>query len=119
MNQLPKLKDFEPPQGYFDKLPDQILAKSKVRKSQIWIKYAAAAAVVLGMAITWQAGVFNSQDQELSSEELALLYIESQVWTAEDILSMTDDPNAILDQIIEEEMPLAEDLWLEDELNWF
>lgn len=119
MNQLPKLKDFEAPQGYFDKLPDQILAKSKVRKSQIWIKYAAAAAVVLGMAISWQAGVFTSQSPALASEELALLYIESQVWTAEDILSMTDDPNAILDQIIEEEMPLSEDLWLGDELNWF
>lgn len=119
MNQLPKLKDFEAPEGYFDKLPDQIIAKSKVKKSQTWISYAAAAAVVLGMAITWQAGIFTSKTQELSSEELALLYIESQVWTAEDILSMTDDPNAILDQIIEEEMPLTEELWAEDELNWF
>lgn len=119
MNHLPKLKDFEAPEGYFDKLPDQIIAKSKARKTQSWISYAAAAAVVLGMAITWQAGVFTKTTHELSSEELALLYIESQVWTAEDILSMTDDPNAILDQIIEEEMPLSEDLWLEDELNWF
>jgi hypothetical protein len=119
MNQLPKLKDFEAPKGYFDELPDQILSKSKAGKSQTWIKYAAAAAVVLGVAISWQVGVFTAKTQELSSEELAQLYIESQVWTAEDILSMTDDPNAILDQIIEEEMPLTEELWAEDELNWF
>ncbi len=119
MNQLPKLKDFEAPQGYFDRLPDQIMAKSKAKKSQIWIKYSTAAAVVLGLAISWQAGIFKSQSKELTSEELALLYIESQIWTAEDILSMTDDPNAILDQIIEEEMPLSEELWAEDELNWF
>lgn len=119
MNQLPKLKAFEAPKGYFDKLPDQIIAKSNERKTQSWIKYAAAAAVVLGMAITWQAEIFSAKTQELSSEELALLYIESQVWTAEDILSMTDDPNAILDQIIEEEMPLTQDLWAEDEQNWF
>lgn len=119
MNQLPKLKDFEAPKGYFDQLPDQILAKSRVRKSQIWMRYAAAAVVVLGLAVSWQAGVFAPKNQQLTTEEVATLYIESQVWTAEDILSMADDPNALLDQIINEEMPLSEDLWIEDELNWF
>lgn len=119
MNQLPKFKDFEAPQGYFDKLPDQILAKSKTSKTSVWIKYAAAAAVVIGLTLTWQADLFTPQPQQLTTEEEALLYIESQVWTAEDILSMTEDPNAILDQIIEEEMPLTEELWAEDELNWF
>jgi hypothetical protein len=119
MNQLPKLKDFEAPEGYFDRLPDQILAKSKTKESYVWIKYAAAAVVVLGLAITWQTDLFAPKYQQLSAEEEALLYIESNVWTAEDILSMADDPNAILDQIINEEMPLTEDLWSEDELNWF
>lgn len=119
MNQLPKLKEFDAPQGYFDKLPDQILSKSKANKSNNWIKYTAAAAVIIGMSLAWQAGVFTPQSQVLSSDEIALLYIESQVWTTEDILSMTDDPDAILDQIIEEEMPLSEDLWADDELNWF
>ncbi|SEF87569.1 hypothetical protein [Algoriphagus boritolerans] len=119
MNQLPKLKNFEAPQGYFDKLPDQILAKTKTKKTQNWIGYAAAAVLVLGMAIAWQSGILTPKTQNLSSEELALLYIESQVWTAEDILSMAEDPNAILDQIIEEELPLAEELWAEEEPNWF
>lgn len=119
MNHLPKFKDFEVPEGYFDRLPDQILAKSRVKKQQIWIRYAAAAALIIGLGLTWQAGIFSPKPQELSSEDLAILYIESQVWTSEDILSMTDDPNAILDQIIAEEMPLAEDLWTENELNWF
>lgn len=119
MNQLPKLKDFAAPKGYFHKLPDQILSRTKPKKSQNWISYAAAAVVVLGI-ITWQSGVLTPKTPALSSEELALLYIESQVWTAEDILSMADDPNAILDQIIEEEMPLTdEDLWIEEDLNWF
>lgn len=119
MNQLPKLKDFEAPQGYFDKLPDQIMSKTKARKPQVWIKYAAAAAVVLGFALTWQLGLYAPNYQQLTAEEEAFLYIESNIWTTEDILSMADDPNAILDQIINEEMPLTEDLWLEDELNWF
>ena len=119
MNQLPKFKDFEAPEGYFDHLPDQILAKSKAKKSQTWISFAAAASLLIGMGLSWQAGLFAPKAQDLTAEEIALLYIESQVWTAEDILSMSDDPNAILDQIIEEEMPLSEDLWAEDELNWF
>jgi hypothetical protein len=119
MNHLPKFKDFEAPEGYFDRLPDQILAKSRGKKKQIWIRFATAAALLIGLGLSWQAGIFSPKQQELSSEDLALLYIESQVWTSEDILSMTDDPNAILDQIIAEEMPLPEDLWSENELNWF
>ncbi|WP_111671094.1 hypothetical protein [Algoriphagus litoralis] len=119
MNHLPKLKDFEAPEGYFDRLPDQILVRSRVKKQHIWIRVAAAASIIIGLGLSWQAGVFKSEPPVLSAEEVANLYIESQVWTAEDILSMTDDPNAILDQIIEEEMPLSEDLWTENELNWF
>lgn len=119
MNHLPKLKDLQAPEGYFDRLPDQILAKAKTPKTNAWIKYAAAAAVVLGLGLSWQAGIFTPKPLPLSAEEEAILYIESQVWSAEDILSMSDDPNALLDQIIEEEMPLAEDLWGDDELNWF
>lgn len=119
MNQLPKLKDFEAPEGYFDRLPDQILKKAKKPKMQIWIKYAAAAVVILGLGLIWQTDLIKPNYEQLTYEEEAILYIESNVWSAEDILSMADDPNAILDQIINEEMPLSEDLWLEDELNWF
>lgn len=119
MNRLPKLKEFEAPNGYFDRLPDQILAKSKAPKSPVWIKYAAAAVVLCGLLVTWQTGVLEPSYPQLSYEEEAMLYIESQVWTSEDILSMADDPNALLDEIINEEMPLSEDLWIEDELNWF
>jgi hypothetical protein len=119
MNQIPKLKEFEAPEGYFDRLPDQILMKARKPRMQSWIPFAAAAAVVLGLGLIWQADLIKPQYPQLTSEEEAILYIESNVWTAEDILSMADDPNAILDQIINEEMPLSEDLWLEDELNWF
>lgn len=119
MNHLPKFKDFEAPKGYFDQLPDQILSKAKKPESKSWVKYAAAATIVFGLGLTWQLEIFKSESQILTTEEEALLYIESQVWTTEDILSMTEDPNALLDQIIEEEMPLSEELWAEDELNWF
>lgn len=119
MNQLPKLKEFKAPEGYFDQLPDQILAKAKKPKSRSWLNYAAAAAFLIGIGLSWQYGLFYTQEQILTAEEEAMLYIESQVWSTEDILSMTEDPNGLLDLIIQEEMPPSEELWAEDELNWF
>ncbi len=119
MNKLPKLKDFQVPDGYFDRLPDRIVAKEKNRKLPSPIKYAAAAVIALGLGLTWQLGLFAPDSRALSIDEEAQLYIESQVWTSEDVLSLADDPNALLDQIIEEEMPSSEELWIEDELNWF
>jgi hypothetical protein len=119
MNQLPKLKDFETPEGYFARLPDQILENTTFRKSYSWTKYAAAAVLLLGLGFFWQLGFLATEPQALTLEEEANLYIESQVWTTEDILSLSEDPNALLDQIIEEEMPASEELWAEDELNWF
>jgi len=118
MNRLPKLKDLDPPQGYFDRLPQQILDKAKSRKSFAWTRYAAAAVLLIGLGITWQLDRF-AVDQPLSTEEEANLYIESQLWSAEDVLSLSDDPNALLDQIIEEEWTATGELWPDDELDWF
>ncbi|GAA0879800.1 hypothetical protein GCM10009119_27690 [Algoriphagus jejuensis] len=119
MNKLPKIKDLQAPDGYFDRLPDDILAKTKPNNSVSWTKYAAAAAILIGLGLTWQFGGIPFEEQPISLDEEAHLYIESQIWTAEDILSFADDPNALLDQIIEEEMPTSEELWAEDESNWF
>ncbi len=119
MNQLPKLKDFDVPEGYFDRLPDQIFAKTAPRKNLSWTKYAAAAIILIGLGISWQLDRFVPVDQPLTPEEEANLYIESQLWTAEDVLSLSDDPNGLLDQIIEEELTASGELWEEDELNWF
>lgn len=119
MNHLPKLKDFQAPKDYFNRLPDQILAKAKAQKSFSWSKYAAAAVILLGLSLTWQLGLLSPDSQPISLEEEANLYIESQIWTSEDVLSLADDPNALLDQIIEEEMPTLEELWADDDLNWF
>jgi hypothetical protein len=47
-----------------------------------------------------------------------LLYIESEQWNAEDVLSLSDNPNELLDQIIEEELAKSEPLWKEEE-TWF
>ena len=61
-----------------------------------------------------------SEDKPIlvSPEEEALLYIESEQWSTEDVLSLSEDPNALLDQIIEEEYAKSEPLWTEEE-TWF
>ncbi|RIW12694.1 hypothetical protein D0X99_18005 [Algoriphagus lacus] len=118
MNQIPKLKDFEAPEGYFEQLPDQIIDQLKPAKSFSWIKYAAAA-VLLGLGITWQLDVFQAEPEPLTLEEEVNLYIDSHTWTDEDVLSLAENPDAVLDEILSEELPAEEDLWNEDEQNWF
>ncbi|MCE2777132.1 MAG: hypothetical protein LW824_05770 [Algoriphagus sp.] len=118
MQQIPKLKPFQTPENYFEELPEKILAKSKLPKPiQSWT-WAAAAVVLLGVGL-WQAGGFYEDKPILvSPEEEALLYIESEQWSTEDVLSLSDDPNALLDQIIEEEYAKSAPLWTEEE-TWF
>ena len=74
--------------------------------------------VLLGVGL-WQAGGFYEDKPILvSPEEEALLYIESEQWSTEDVLSLSEDPNALLDQIIEEEYAKTAPLWTEEE-TWF
>lgn len=119
MNQIPKLKDFKAPDGYFEQLPDQIMDQLKPAKTFSWTKYAAAAAVVMGLGILWQLDVFQPEPEPLTLEEEVNLYIDSHTWTDEDVLSLADNPDAVLDEILTEELPAEEDLWSEDEQNWF
>ena len=117
MEKLPKIKEFQAPKGYFEALPDSILSKTKNKSKQVFLKYAAAAVILLSLGI-WQFGTNTTPSEPISLDEKALLYIESNQWTAEDVLSLSDDPNAILDQIIQEEMAGIDPLWSEDD-NWF
>jgi hypothetical protein len=119
MNQLPKLKDFKAPDHYFEELPDQIMDRLTPVKSISWIKYAIAAAVVISLGILWQQDVFQTQPEPLTLEEEVNLYIDSYYWSDEDVLSLAENPEAVLDEILTEELPSEEELWIEDEQNWF
>ena len=117
MENLPKLQEFKAPEGYFEALPDRILQKSKRQRTSIFIRYAAAASVLITLGV-WQFGLLNAP-AALTLEEEALLYIESNQWSSEDVLQLSENPNEILDQIIEEEFgPTDVPLEVEDE-NWY
>ena len=117
MEKLPKIDEFNTPEGYFEQLPDQILDSLQSNRDFGWMKYAAAILVFLAAGI-WALAPFEQENIQLTFDQEVNLYIDSQYWTAEDVLSMADNPNEILEQIIEEEFPESELLWEEDQ-NWF
>lgn len=104
MENLSKKDIFKTPQGYFEELPENILNKyhdRKIRKLSFVQKYAAAAVILIGFGIYFlrpslekksvnQSGIYHEIDH----------YISADYWTAEDILLLADNPNAILDEII-------------------
>lgn len=120
MQKFPKIKDFKAPEGYFDTLPDNIIDRLRPQRSIGWMKYAAAAALLVISLGVWQLNTPSSQSVTLSMEEEVSLYIESQYWTAEDVLGVVDNPEEILDQILAEEMVYEVDFIEEEEnQNWF
>jgi hypothetical protein len=119
MQKLPKIKDFRARDDYFDTLPDNIMNKIKSQRSINWMKYAAAAAILVVSLGVWQFNVVDSQSETLSMDEEVNFYIESHYWTAEDILAMVDNPEEILDQIIAEEMVYEVDMMDENDQNWY
>ena len=125
MKHLSKNEVFQTPAGYFEELPDRILLKKdkeKTRSISLILKYAAVAIIILGVGIfaiyqnnpkefTLQAGLNNEID----------LYINSDQWHAEDILSLSENPNSILDEIILTEWGTLDSYYEEDyEIDqWF
>ncbi len=104
MENLPKIDEFKTPNGYFDQLEGRIMEKeSKQSILPLWTKYAAAAVILISIG-TW---IFNQDTLEtdpfLALEPDVNLYIEADYWEAEDILSLSEDPDLILEEMLEEE----------------
>ncbi len=119
MKKLPNLQEFKAPDGYFESLPDRIIKKAERAKTHLLIRYAAAASILIFLTV-WQVQIIDSPQVPLTLEEEALLYIESNQWSSEDVLGLTENPNEILDQIIQEEFgPLNQFEEEEEDQNWF
>lgn len=106
MKNIPKNNIFTEPKGYFDHLPENIFNKRKKIAKQVFIlRSAVAAMLILGFSFLF---VFLNQSQEseyttLLVEDEVEMYISSEYWNAEDVLTLSDDPNTILDEILAKE----------------
>lgn len=118
MQKIPKQQPFQVPENYFEELPEKIMARANRPKPSLIWTWVAAAVVLLGVGL-WQTGEVNpTRFIPITPDEEALLYINSEQWNTEDVLSLSDNPNELLDQIIEEELAKSEPLWTEEE-TWF
>jgi len=124
MKNIPNRNIFNEPDGYFDTLSDNIINRKKKEVRQVYIMRAAVAAMLLlGLSLMFvllqpTEPVYQAMDIELNEE--VELYISSGYWQAEDVLHLSDDPDFILDQIIEMEYlaylpepadPMDDDFW--------
>lgn len=99
-----KINIFKTPEGYFEDLPRKILHKNSKRKTRIFSiagSLSAAAVILLGFFLF----VLNNDTLQETSLEANMnqeidLYISSGYWQAEDILSLDENSNDILDEII-------------------
>jgi len=114
---------FNEPEGYFDKLPEDIITRRKNKVRQVYMMRVAVAAILLiGLSFMFvlyqpKEPTYQAMDQGINDE--VELYISSGYWQAEDILLLSDDPDSILDEIIEMEYmaympdpdPMDDDFW--------
>jgi hypothetical protein len=104
MKNLPKNNIFQTPKGYFEKLPEEILARNnRIKTSSFTLvsTMAAAAVIILGIFLFVLKNDINPNTSlEANLDQEIDLYINSGYWQAEDILSFADNPNSILDEII-------------------
>ncbi|WP_373493948.1 hypothetical protein [Aquiflexum sp.] len=104
MKNIPKTNIFNTPEGYFEKLPEEILTRHQKRKTKSFTfvtSMAAAAVIILGMVVfVLKNDITTNSSLEANLAQEIDLYISSGYWQAEDILSFADNPNSILDEII-------------------
>ncbi|MBT0812686.1 hypothetical protein KIH41_15465 [Litoribacter ruber] len=118
MKNFPKNDIFKTPDGYFDRLPDEIMAKRNQKGKQVYLKalVGVAAALIIGFTVVFT--LFRTEEPAFTAtaemdKEIELL-INSDYWQAEDILLLSDHPDDILDNLIAMEW---DDYYLMDEMD--
>ncbi|GAB2999412.1 hypothetical protein GCM10027284_16400 [Cyclobacterium sediminis] len=116
MENFSKRNIFKVPENYFEQLPDQILEKKKPKALHYYLSGMAAAAVVVIGFFMFQGNetITTSNNYQVDLNEEVEYYIESGVWNVEDVLSLADNPNELLDNITEEEW--SNQTWVDEGL---
>lgn len=125
MKDLNRHNIFKTPDEYFDHLPEKILSRVEHEKTvrfNAFSKVAAAIAAILlvGSVVFY----FSSKESDNSYLQANLheeidMYINSGFWQAEDILSLAENPDLILDAIILEEWGAVNEKYNSDEDEWW
>jgi hypothetical protein len=116
MEKFSKKNIFKVPENYFEQLPDKILEKKKPKALHYYLSGMAAAAVILIGFFMFKGNetVTTSDNYQVELNEEVEYYIESGVWNVEDVLSLAENPNELLDDITEEEW--SNQTWLDEGL---
>ncbi len=104
MKKSDKNNIFKTPEGYFGDLPGKILLENTKRKTRMYSlvsSLSAAAVIVLGIFLfVLNNDIIQETSYETNLNQEIDLYISSGYWQTEDILSLGENPNEILDEII-------------------
>ena len=98
----PNKNIFQTPEGYFNRLPEEILQKSRQRQRSARISYwsaAAAAVVVLGIALSifWKGSLESEFDLEANLQPEIEMYINAGYWRTE--WGTVSDPDESLEDM--------------------
>jgi hypothetical protein len=125
MKDLNRHNIFKTPEEYFQDLPERILSKVEQEKTVRFITYSKVAAALVGILIVGASVLYMSTNTSKISplqanlhEEIDM-YISSGFWQAEDILSLAENPDLILDAIILEEWGEVNQSAVSDEDEWW
>ncbi|GAB3651116.1 hypothetical protein GCM10028791_19380 [Echinicola sediminis] len=122
MERLPKKDIFKTPEGYFEELADKVLEKRQSKQRHLVLsRWAAAAILVVGLTLfIFKGSIFMQPTENVYAldQEVEVL-IDQGEWFADDVLSLSEDPNGILDDIIDDgwgdyelnEAELEQELW--------
>lgn len=123
MKTIPKQDIYKIPEGYFNHLPERIIRAKKIKTRKIVLsQWLAAAVLVIGLAIfVYQPNLPETITLQSAMDLEVEFYINSGYWGAEDVISFSENPDGLLDIIIEEEWSgylINEDQWSEEDLNY-
>ncbi|MBR9777843.1 MAG: hypothetical protein GYB55_23590 [Cytophagales bacterium] len=116
MEKFSKKNIFKAPENYFEQLPDQILQRRKPKALHYYLSGMTAAAVVVIGFFMFHGNetVISSNNYQVELNEEVEYYIEAGVWNVEDVLSLAENPNELLDDITEEEW--SNQTWVDEGL---
>lgn len=94
------------PNGYFDGMPERLIRLKNKKNRQIILSRTLSAALVVVAAtvlVYLKTPMADNVSLRAEMDQEVEFFINSGYWNAEDVISFSDHPNELLDEIIEDE----------------